>query len=428
MNETKPIARAGSAAAFPHDGVEANPEALSAIIKAGEQFSIIASQDIVDVRGIKLWGKGQPVSQALQQRLLERKLQQPLEACLMAEDGVTAFSLLEQLEALLAQDTALSIGLRRRGSVLVEQLKRLPLHSVAQLLLTTALATRPHTLPHAVQAMALAGALACEVDASVDVRLAMLGGLLHDVGEVYVQPAYLDSSQSLDLVGHKHQVVHPRVAQMLLATTTDYPEALCCAIGEHHERLDGSGYPARLVGPRISPLGQMLAVVELTLGILRSQPAPLTQSSFALRVVPGEFAPRYTRLVCNLARTAGESLPLDAQATEARPLRQIDLRLQQAQALGQALLSSGSAGGRSLVDLVLTRLARLRTAWNALGCWGLEQTELATPERMELQMAGKELSQRLRELQRECLLLAERLDPEERAQLAPLWQGLLPEA
>lgn len=69
-------------------GNPTSPEMLQAIVKAGETYSIVASQDIVDVRGLKLWAKGQPVSAALQQRLLDRKLQRPLEACLAVEDGV----------------------------------------------------------------------------------------------------------------------------------------------------------------------------------------------------------------------------------------------------------------------------------------------------------------------------------------------------
>lgn len=63
---------------------------------------------------------------------------------------------------------------------------------------------------------------------------------------------------------------------MLLGSITDYPETLCRAIGEHHERLDGSGYPARLTGPDCSELGRLLAVVEVTVGILRGGRSPLT--------------------------------------------------------------------------------------------------------------------------------------------------------
>ena len=417
--------------AFQTTGNEANPDALSAIVRASETYSIIASQDIVDARGIKLWAKGQPVSAALQQRLLDRTLQRPLEACLAVEDGVSLVRLKDDLKAYLDDDTPLTAALRPWAPELLEQVKQLPLHSVAQLVLTAAVATRPHTLPHAVAAMALAGAMASGQRSVVDVRLAMLGGLLHDIGEMYIQPQYLDYAGPLDLLGHKHLLVHPRVAQRLLSTTTDYPESLCRAIGEHHERLDGSGYPARLATDNISPLGRMLAVVDVTLGIhARAPVAPLTRACFALRVVPGEFDPRWSNLICSVARTVGETLP--AEAAQAHPLQslqlvQIDQRMQQAQQLG-AMLKQQSRVGTSMeiVEAAQYRLSRLRVAWYALGFWGLDAgTELSPVERFELQMAANELQWRLRQLQRECLLMAERLGESDKARLAPLWQGLL---
>lgn len=410
-------------------GNEPNPQALDAIVKASETYAIVASQDIMDVRGIKLWAKGQPVSAVLQQRLLERKLQHPLEVCLTAEDGVTLFSLHDDLKAILEDSTPLAAMVRPWAPVLMEQVKHLPLHSVAQLLLTAAMATRPSTLPHCVMAMALAGAMmASRQRPVVDVRSAMLGGLLHDIGEVYIHPQYLDYSGALDLVGHKHLVVHPRVADLLLRSTTDYPESICRAIGEHHERLDGSGYPARLVGDKISELGRLLAVVEVTLGVLRAPRAPLTRASFALRVVPGEFDPLWTGLVCEAARVAAESVPAEPgpEASAGLPLMQIDQRMQQAHALGIALKEQGRAGAiLDMVDKALTRLARLRVAWNALGCWAMDQPNPSPSERFELEMANKELQQRLRELQRECMLLSERLGEAEKARLQPLWEGLI---
>jgi len=410
---------------FARGEAQTNPDLLNAIIKASETYSIVASQDIVDIRGLKLWAKGQPVSAALQHRLLERKLMHPLEACLMAEDGVTPFRLLDELTALWAEDSALSRAMRPYAALLEKQLMQIPLHSVAQLLLTTALATRPDSLPHAVRAMALAGAMAQAQSSPVDTRLAMLGGLLHDIGEAYIQPQYLDSNLPLDLLGYKHMMVHPRMAQMLLSATTDYPATLCRAVGEHHERLNGSGYPARLSGDAISPLGLILAAVEVTMGIARSRIAPLTHASFALRVVPGEFPSRYSSVVFNMARDANETIPAYGELPEAA-LEHINTTLQQAQQTAQALHTpNASASQTAIVALALDRLGRLRMSWNSLGIWGLSPTELTSHDHFEMSLAGKELRLRLHELERECMLLAERLPDAEMTQLQPIWADLL---
>ncbi len=411
------------------EGITTNPHALEAIVKASEAHTIVASRDIVDVRGIKLWARGQPISAELQQRLLERKLQYPMEACLQTEGGANLFTLIDDLRSLFESDNPIAGVLKPWASLLIEQAKQLPLHSVAQLLLTAAMATRPSSLPHAVLGMALAGAMVASRNLPApEIRLAMLGGLLHDIGEVYIQPQYLDYSTSLDLLGHKHLMVHPRVAELLLNTTTDYPKTLTRGIGEHHERMDRSGYPARLSGDHISTLGRVLMVAEVAMGILRMPHAPLTRISFALRVMPGEFDPAWTGFLCDAARKAQEAPAPSSPATQdtSGPLERLDVKLAATRQLAADLQSQrGSAAVMGIVQEAMTRLDRLRVAWNALGLWGLPAAELSPQEQFELVLAGSELEQRLRSFKRECLLLSENLTEVEKTQLSPLWEGLL---
>lgn len=409
---------------FKPAGIETNPEALSALAQASETYAIVASQDIVDMRGRKLWNRGQRVTPALQQRLQDRGLQQPLEVCLSVEDGVTVHSLHQHLKTYFEEDSPLAMSLRPWAPVVLQQVQELPLHPVAQLLLTTALATRPKTLPHAIQAMALAGAMSDRQDSTLDIRLAMLGGLLHDIGEVYVQPHHLEHDGPLNLMGHKHLVMHPRIAQLLLGTTTDYPDALCRAIGEHHGRLDGSGYPARLGEDNISSLGRMLSVVEVTLGIMRKPHAQLARASFALRVIPGEFDPQWADLVDNFARNADEAPPNKPARSKAAMC--METLFQQALDLNADLMAQGRTGlVLEVVSIALERLDYLRNTWRDSGFAALDSDLLEAQERFELEMATKEFKKHVRQLQRECMLLGERLTVAERVLIQPLWHGLL---
>jgi len=414
--------------AFQTAGSGPNPHALAALVKASEQHSIVASRDIIDVRGVKLWAQGQAVSRSLHQRLLDRRLLKPLEVCLMAEDGVTPFSLLVDLQEFIESNHPIAFAVRPWANVLLAQMRHIPLHSVAQLILTAAKASRPAALPHAVAAMALAGAMVASREASLqDIRLAMLGGLLHDIGEVYINPQCLDYTQPLDLMGHKHLVIHPRVGQMLLSTLTDYPPALSRAVGEHHERLDRSGYPARLEGDEISKLGRVLAVTEVTLGIMRWPDAPLTRASFALRVVSGEFDPAWASFVWDAARAARETPGEQPAPTDLyRQLADIDQQLTQARQLGQELHDQGrTLPIINVVTQAMRRLDQLRVAWNALGLWHVSTADVPAAERFELELASAELRQRMRSVQRECLLVSDRLGETEKFRVAPLWKGLM---
>ncbi len=227
--------------------IDANPHALGMIMDSAEQYEIVASEDIYDDNNVKLWSSGQPVTRQLQQRLLERKLKRPLESCLRAQDGVSLVDLLDDVDAFFAEDKPLPNALRQQAVAVAHEIPQLQLHPVAQLLLTAARSSQTASYQHAVRGMVLAGAIA-SADGPKDayfLRLAMLGGLLHDIGEMYVNPQYLQAPQQLSVEEYRHVVAHPRIGQSLLSSQTDYPEALTRAIGEHHERLDGGGYPAQ---------------------------------------------------------------------------------------------------------------------------------------------------------------------------------------
>ena len=85
----------------------ANPHALATILEAGETRRIISATDIYDISGVKLWAGNQPVSAALQRRLLDRELRQPLETSLIAEDGVSVAGLVQAVQDVLQSSSPL---------------------------------------------------------------------------------------------------------------------------------------------------------------------------------------------------------------------------------------------------------------------------------------------------------------------------------
>ena len=404
----------------------ANPHALATILEASETKKIIACHDIFDMTGIKLWTRNQPVSQELQRKLLDRQLRQPLESCLMAEDGVTPHSLALSLKTLLAQDTPLTQLLQPHADKLAHEATHIPLHSVAQLLLTAAQASRPDTYDHAVQAMALNGALMIEHGGSLhDVRLAMLCGLLHDLGEMYIAPQFneADADRALDFQSYLQLVVHPHIGYLLITQLTNYPPIVARAVAEHHEHLDGSGYPHNLQHGQISPQGRLLAVTEHALNALRGDPAHLVRTSVALRVVPGEFDLRWVGLITNTERTqkALESTVSD-EAISAK-LHQLDQAMLTAEDHASALMTTAESPAlKDALSLAQHLLSRLRLGWNTSGLWSEEA--IAHQDAAELEAIAQELQFRLRSIQRAVMLRAGKLQPDDLHRLRLLCENL----
>ncbi len=400
----------------------ANPHALATILEASQTRSIIASRDIFDIWGTKLWARDQPVSSALQRKLLDRKLRNPLESCLMAEDGVTAKTLQKAAQVELDGDTPLSLLLRPHGAKIVREIEHLPIHSVAQLLLTACESSRPETFGHAVQAMALSGALLLEHGGgTAELRLAMLCGLLHDLGEMYIDPRYgeADADRALDFQSYQQLVVHPHVGYLLIAQLTNYPATVARAIAEHHERLDGSGYPHSLQRDQMSPLGRLLAVMEGALGVLRTAPANLARVSVALRVVPGEFELGWVGAISDVARAQPAPRANHAVNDVQARLAVLDGALRVAkEQVDELAVSAESPALKSALTLAQHLLGRLRAGWFASGLWSNEA--LLAQDAAEVEAIEDELFFRLRSIERATLLRAGELASDEAQRLERL--------
>jgi len=395
------------------DFASANPHALATILEASETQRIIASRDIFDISGIKLWASDQPVSAALQRKLLDRQLRNPLETCLKAEDGVTPLLLAKAMQALMDKNEAPAALVRPHAPRLTMEAGHLPLHSVVQLLLSTAKTARPESFEHAVQAMAVAGALMLDFGGSVaEVRLAMLGGLLHDLGEMYIDPRFgeADADRTMDFISYQQLVVHPHVGRLIISQLTNYPPALARAIGEHHERMDGSGYPHTLKRDDLSSLGRLLAVTENTCGVLRGDKPLLSRASIALRVVPGEFDLAWVRRVSEAARLEAvpEAQP-DTHAVQSR-LNYLDTALEAAvRSTSEASDAAESPALKNALTLTQHLLGRLRKGWFASGLWSMEA--IADQDAGEVEAVEDELCFRLRGIERATRLRAGELPP-----------------
>ncbi len=398
----------------------ANPHALASILEASETRSIIAATDIFDIRGIKLWAKNQPVSRDLQQKLMDRALSKPLEASLMAEDGVRAESLKAAVERLIDAEGPLHALLRPHAAALLKNAAAVRLHPVVQLLLSVCETSRPAAYAHAVEAMAAAGAMmAAKSRDDRLIALAMTAGLLHDIGEMYVAPEHgeADATHASDVESFRQLVVHPHIGQLLLSQLTDYPRDLIRAVAEHHEHLDGSGYPHRLAGDKISPLGRLLAATEEALAALREPGANLHHASVAVRVVPGEFD---EHLAGPLMVAARQVPPLTPQ-NGANELRAELLKLDSALQMGMLHLQEWmpehpSDELKGATQLTAYLLQKLRTGWNESGLWFTGSvTEGA--EQAEAEAVQHALRARLQLISRMAKLNAGALNEDEQAVL-----------
>jgi len=94
-------------------------------------------------------------------------------------------------------------------------------------------------------------------------RQAGLGGLLHDTGKALVPDAVLNKPGRL--TDEEFEIIrkHPKDGYDILRKMPGIGDIPLDITLHHHERMDGSGYPDKLPGDKISTLAQMAAIVDV---------------------------------------------------------------------------------------------------------------------------------------------------------------------
>jgi putative nucleotidyltransferase with HDIG domain len=115
------------------------------------------------------------------------------------------------------------------------------------------------TARHAAAVAFYAKTLAAELDCSTDQQdMIHTAGLLHDIGKF----TWPDRILNADVVPAEDMATvqrHPQEGAILVGTLDGYGE-VADAILYHHERIDGRGYPAGLIGTEI-PLGSRILAI-----------------------------------------------------------------------------------------------------------------------------------------------------------------------
>lgn len=120
--------------------------------------------------------------------------------------------------------------------------------------------TFEHSVNVAAVAMMIGGELGLEEER---LRVLGLGALLHDVGKTLLSPTILRKPGGLTEVEYQNVQEHPRLGFEILKTYKDLEPTIAEIAYQHHERLDGKGYPRGLRASRIDPLAKIVTVSDV---------------------------------------------------------------------------------------------------------------------------------------------------------------------
>ena len=119
--------------------------------------------------------------------------------------------------------------------------------------------TAGHQTRVAKLACTLADQMGCPVDQIKGIRMA---GMIHDLGKISIPSGILSKPGRLSDIEFSLIKTHPQVGYDILKKI-DFPWPVAQVVYQHHERIDGSGYPRGLRGNEILLEAKIMAVADV---------------------------------------------------------------------------------------------------------------------------------------------------------------------
>ena len=164
----------------------------------------------------------------------------------------------------------------------------------------------PYTLGHSWAVAELAAAAAgIEGLPDAGVVLVRRAGWVHDLGRLGVSNAIWDEPGDLTPAEMERVRLHPYLTERMLASSPALAPLGAVAI-QHHERLDGSGYPRGTSGESLTPAGRILAAADTYHAKLEPRPHRPEQTP--------EEAATYLRAEVRAGRLDGDAVEAVLQA------------------------------------------------------------------------------------------------------------------
>lgn len=121
-----------------------------------------------------------------------------------------------------------------------------------------------YTYQHSVNVAVLSIVIGIGLKLSKDSLIKLsIGALLHDIGKIFIPKEIINKKGSL--TDDEYSIIkgHPQLGYDYLSKYFDLKTSSLLIALEHHERVDGSGYPLQLSGDKINYLSKIVSVADV---------------------------------------------------------------------------------------------------------------------------------------------------------------------
>ena len=187
------------------------------------------------------------------------------------------------------------------------------LHDILEIVAEMIANRDQYTFEHAAQVAKIAGLIGREMKLSDDdLKAIEFGCLVHDIGKTAIPDDVLLKPGNFDPQDRFIMQYHPQIGAKIFARHLQ-DDRITNIILNHHERLDGSGYPSGLKGNEIDLFARIIAVADTYESLVSRRPykQPLSGDK-ALAIVEKEAkADQLDQDIVNLLKRVAPQIPED---------------------------------------------------------------------------------------------------------------------
>ncbi len=246
------------------DSASSDEHYLDHLAAINKDRDVVATQDIYNISGALLVRQGARIDYATARRLTQHKSAKPVEHQLQIEGSLTTDGVNQQLRKFLEQHEDLATVQRNLEAdddlalMFDKQLSPTLLQK-----LTVMTLQQPLLIEQALFGGWLAVLLAKELGLrAAEIRKAGIAALARDTGLLHLPPVLIEQGREFTTEEWRAMQSHTVVGQIILNDTAGMDPEIGRAVLEHHEALDGSGYPAGKEGPALGLLGRVVNLVD----------------------------------------------------------------------------------------------------------------------------------------------------------------------
>ena len=286
---------------------------IKTITDLADEKEIVTSEDVMTRTLHKLISGGTRIDSSFYQKLIQHKLLKPIDNSLKMPNGINTDSLVAECMKILREDRIFSRMFVAYGDLPMKMMRNVHFETPISLKMSIIKEAMPRLFTHSVKASLLAVYIGLQEGLlHKDIYKLASAAMFHDISELHINPEFQNPKHKMTDEDWSQIYAHPVVSYLILKEFPAYNPEISQAVIDHHEKLDGSGYPRGKTFSEIDRNAQIVAVAE-TIAALIDKGYAHDEIDAKLKMSQGQYNNKYIYYILSVLKESSGSRDLTRQ-------------------------------------------------------------------------------------------------------------------